>query len=641
MTELIPRNAEATQLRAALACEKENLSVYKPSITESSKGALADVKPASIVTPNNTNLNGKPKFKPAAWAVAERMTQEAEATKQKAKSSVNPKHPEIGAIMLLNEALEKLASDKVKFGYLRDHEDQIFIVAEGVRVPLSLDLKSRAQNRFLLRVCDRTNSDREAQIMLKRWEVLADDSAEKLTFKRFSTISRDQKRIYVPVADGQILKIERDKFVLERNGDSQDKFWLEFPLTQSGAGTFTWEETDPKPGLADFERLCINTMSTDEPGRWLCAMHEGLFPFVREVVRTRAIMVHTGPTQNGKTTAAERFSMMHGLGEVKTAENSVAATRNAGDAGYLIIDNLEQKQLTEARIAQIITLSTGGEDARSSRSGTTIRAASSRPIAVITAIEGINIRPELTARTIEVHFEIKSGQKDDRDRTVLIILDRRDAMECALMHVLREWLRVREEGKTLWFDSTRPQFTNYFQLMCELIVAYERVAGKPEGWAKSIYSRWESTNAVTLDDSEDALDYPIYTLLSSDSFSHNLVPNNHWVLPEDAVIDGRPAILYVTEAAAMVSKLQSTMNDAPRSATALVRRLNGGKFQRWAFLATGSHPSLRRTSTKRPIGFAIYKSDAPAMIEGQDRPESRLGLCRIPGSNDAFDVALQ
>jgi len=75
-----------------------------------------------------------------------------------------------------------------------------------------------------------------------------------------------------------------------------------------------------------------------------------------------------GPTQQGKTSGVQRFTLLHGLGLVK-GDYTVGALAGLGDIGLLVLDNKEQANFTQELIDFCLFLATGAERGRSQVDG--------------------------------------------------------------------------------------------------------------------------------------------------------------------------------------------------------------------------------------------------------------------------------
>jgi hypothetical protein len=559
-----------------------------------------------------------------------------------------PKYEQDG-ILYFYKIKQYLAKHKHQF--LKDETGSLFLLVDGVRVPLAHDKASVEQSRFMRRCCGISNLCFEAQNALRMLEEHAHDTDGSLKARRFAAFSADRKLVYVPIRVGdhkgfKVLRITADGFKVEENGKNEDKFWLDFPpLGKEAAGPFRWEECDPVEGLKQLERLCVNSQSTGRVQRWLTTMHEGVFPFVADAVRTRALMFHRGGTQQGKTTAAQRFTQLLGRGVVKGRFTQAALTIE-GDSGLTVLDNREEGNFQDWLVDLLLYWSTGAESGAAMDGGKSLRLRSSsgRPVGVITSIEGPPNRPELLSRSLETWFKIEidddgtgtdhssgtrravseesyqaddqeSEDRGDRDACEDEIIRRRDQICCAIMHVLKTYLALPGLGydKKLWpAPSARRNLDGYFEVQARLLTAFEIVAEKPKGWAREIYLGWPATylsNDETTE-AEDPLDFPIYDLILRDqegTFKEVTFTDDD---------DGTLKVMKVTEPAKLRNQLAKDygMNyKIPASASSLSSRLKDGKFGRFRFFPTDhpGHKFLKRVSNKRignkkPIGFVLF-----------------------------------
>lgn len=177
-----------------------------------------------------------------------------------------------------------------------------------------------------------------------RRRIAASTNANGMSFRPFSALSQDGLRLYIPIDEGQLLRITASDIGNVPNGNNAGRLWIEHPYGQA----LRYKPNLTCDGLAQFERLIVETQACRTPAMgWLVAMHEGFFPFVRDICRARFLLVHIGGTQQGKTTGAQRFTLLHGLGEVK-GDFSVAALADSKDIGLLVTDNREQANFTQA-----------------------------------------------------------------------------------------------------------------------------------------------------------------------------------------------------------------------------------------------------------------------------------------------------
>lgn len=493
---------------------------------------------------------------------------------------------------------------KHKGEYLRAEDGSLHVILEKQRVPLH-DRNHWRLASLMLDACHVSTLTQGAQAAIQRLQVSAQRNAGDLTYSRFSALSQDRARLYVPIAGGDSLVITANNVEHCSNGNGPDRFWVEHP----DGRPFAYSNTDGRNGLSLFERLLVNTQACAIPSmRWLVAMHEGFFPFVRSVCTARFLLVHLGGTQQGKTSGAQRFTLLHGLGEVK-GDCSVAALANFGDIGLLVLDNKEQANFDQSLIDFCLFLSTGAERARSQTDGQ-IRRNSLRPVGVITSIEGV-WKPELQARCVEVRYQV-AGNRTDREDTEENIREQRNELFAEMVPVFQTWLRNRKDGSRHWWEVCPLQnFDRHLSVLAELLRAYGEVAGKPEGWASHIVAEWCEQLQRNRAEDEDALEHPIKTILDNCTDG----PIADFEILRGISVGGNVGTLYVTEAGTMLRRLeQNARRDEalPKNSSGLTRRLRSARFSRFRFLDCDSTPQLKRTAKRRPIGFFVPDDEVTA-----------------------------
>ena len=383
------------------------------------------------------------------------------------------------------------------------------------------------------------------------------------------------------------------------NGDNDDKFWVEHP----DSAPFRHSSEDAQAGLNSFEKLLVETLSCRDPSmRWFLAMHEGLFPFIRASCPARGIIVHRGSSQSGKTSGAQRFTFLHGLGEVK-GDYSVAALGDVGDIGLLVMDNREQCNMPQPFLDHCLFLATGAERGRSNAEGK-IRTARGRgrPAAVITSIEGV-YKDEVQQRCISVEFEIKErmiGRREIEEQ----VIQQRDKIQSSLMQVLSRYLKIRlEQRHTPW---PRPNLQEHFQALADLLRAFAEVAGKPAGWAEQLIADWDR-QLTDAEPEEDELEDPITAVITG--------ADSLWIEC------GNQECVYVTECSALYRALRQARTwdlQLPKTVAGLSHRLRSNKFRSFKFVTEEMRPdiaALKRSAYRRPIGF-VFQRDAMTRDDG-------------------------
>ena len=496
--------------------------------------------------------------------------------------------------------------DKHKGTYLRDENGGYHVLIGNKRVPLEDNRENHALVDLILKSCNATIGSSSIRSAIQRITNDAWYSSSRLMFRQFSAMSKDEKNrptIYMPLSTGKLLCVTVSGCRLVHNGDNEANLWLEHPAGDPMNVNGFDDAEKVSTALADFEGLLVETQACAVPEmRWFVAMHEALFPYIRDAHPARMIVVHRGGSQSGKTTGAQRFTLLQGLNEVK-ADYSPAALRNMLDIGLLVLDNREQTNFTQALIDYCLFLATGGEHGRSNQDGTLRTHGTYRPVGVITTIEGVP-KTELQRRCVNVDYQVPEGTERLRREPIESEITRlRHEVLSALVFVLGEYLALRQE----YIDTPNPipEFEEHFTSLCYLLRAYGWVARKPQDWAEKIISVWAKTLAGTAaakdgDDLEDTILY----VLSSGMYTTGGVQ-------KDFEHKGVKGTLYITESAQLLAELRraNPKMDFP-NAQGLSQRLKTTRLLRCEFLNTDSVPPLKRTSTRRPIGFFVRNEEA-------------------------------
>jgi hypothetical protein len=365
--------------------------------------------------------------------------------------------------------------------------------------------------------------------------------------------------------------------------------------------------------------------------KFLVAMHEGFFPFIRETCPARPIVVHLGPSQAGKTSGAQRFTLLHGLGDVK-GDYSVAALGNLGDIGLLVVDNKEQANFSKELIDFLLFQATGAERGRSLQSGE-LRTYSSRSVLVLTSIEGV-FRAELQRRCLPVNYE-RQEKGMARGPVEQEIRERSDEILSAMLAVLQRYLQMQAEPARDTPDP-RPEFGEHFNTVCDLLRAYGSVTGKPAGWAEQIIDEWNRT-LTTEEAEDDEIEPLILQLLDHAKLTPNTGPcapgSDPGIFERFRNVDfkGRPGKLYRTEAGPLLLELRKISGGVqlPRNAQGLSRRLRSSRLAGLEVLFPDTAPELpmmQRKGDLRPVGFFVPDDDVTG--DDDDVPLDRHAASR-------------
>ena len=489
--------------------------------------------------------------------------------------------------------------------FVRHEDGSVHLIIAKRRVRLDFDYANHPLANLMLAACNVTTLSSGARAAIQRLQVHANQKSGKIRLRHFSALSDNNKRLHIPLESGELLSVSADEIKKAVNGNSQDSVWLEHP---EGDPLKYVPTVDIKAGLQHFERLLVDTQATRKPEiRWFVAMHEGFFPFVRDLCPARLIVVHQGDSQQGKTSGARRFVLLHGLGDVST-DWTPAALGNSNGPGLLVLDNKEQANLTQPIIDYLLFVSTGGRRGRSSVDGVVRLSNQSRPAVVITTIEGV-YKTELENRCVEVPYAV-SGNNIPLAPIQEEIQQRRNEIVSAMVPVLQCFLRIRKELKST--PNPRPEFEEHFVTLCDLLRAFGEVAQKPQGWSEKIIHSWAKILGKRPVE-EHELERPLLEILEDGvavSDMAPLSPTRCEVTVEDLVDNGQQGKLYVTTVGYLHSELQKKNRTDIKNAAGLGKRLNASRksFLAFRIMNEESNPemlSLRRTAKKQPIGFFV------------------------------------
>jgi hypothetical protein len=488
---------------------------------------------------------------------------------------------------------------------LRDDNGHLNLVIGGRRIVLDFRRDNLALAGLLIKACDVSTCGPAAQVAIQRVQVGMEAETSELQYRRFSALSSDQERLYIPIEGGQLLRICAGDYEVVANGTNEDHLWVEHPEGEP----FRFVETaHPEDALERFERLLVSTQACANPAmRWLVGMNLGLFPFVRECSPARFLMTFIGPSQTGgKTSGAERFTRLHGLGSVK-GDYTVAALANTGDIGLLVMDNKEQANLDQALIDFLLSLATGGDRGRCYADGQMRKRERARPIGVITTIEGV-VRGELQNRCVEIPYAVKGGLIS-RGPIELEIAQCRNEILSVVPIVFARYFQLRADLPS--YPIPRANLGEHFAALHTLLHAYADVSGKGDHWASDQIQTW-NVALGSAEAPEDDLEHPISRLLND----HDRNSAASRFSAKQITYEAVAGTLYVTETEDLLTMLQQlNIRDMPlpKNPQGLSRRLSSSKFLAFKYLKTGTEaiPELRRTTRGRPVGLFRPNDDGP------------------------------
>jgi hypothetical protein len=263
------------------------------------------------------------------------------------------------------------------------------------------------------------------------------------------------------------------------------------------------------------------------------------------------------------------------------------------------MDNVEHVNLKRPFVDFLLMLATGATHGRATQDGRPKFGQKCRPVGVVTSIEGM-MKSELQQRCIQVHFE-KPRNDDSFNQTQneREILARRDDILFAFLCVIQRFFVIREERRDI--PDVPVDFREWWEEMCNLVLAYEEVASKPAGWAGGIIMEWLVT-LCTREDEKGGTSYEhlIEFLLDSPNWATVFEP------PVTHVHEGQFGQVHVTTTSRLLAALQKlNATDLPITADAFGGRLRDdakqGRFSIFVFLDDSN--GIPRSNKARRIGF--------------------------------------
>src|SRR5262249_54238933 len=155
---------------------------------------------------------------------------------------------------------------------------------------------------------------------------------------------------------------------------------------------------------------------------------------------------------------------------------SKAHILNSGDIGLLSLDNKENRDIQTDVQSVLLGLATGSTFGRAYSDGSIRGGMYSRPVVVISCIEGTGYKEELSRRTTEVQFA-----KPEADGTYKVedtkkrIFDNRSLILSSLASVLQRFLQLVRDGVPSVADMPPSMAANHprnYEIDCALLRAF-------------------------------------------------------------------------------------------------------------------------------------------------------------------------
>src|SRR5262249_26125997 len=169
--------------------------------------------------------------------------------------------PELLGHVYAHKLIEYFEREKVQ--YMRDDAGRMSIILHGKQIPLLAGDVGFA--KVMLGVCNVSTTSAESRVAIERLIVYAGDQASQMQSRSFSAVIMDdagRRRVYVPTKSGGLLEIGKDGVFCVTNGTNRDRLWVTHPKGEP----FNYLKVDyPREGLADFERLFVDTPACQPP----------------------------------------------------------------------------------------------------------------------------------------------------------------------------------------------------------------------------------------------------------------------------------------------------------------------------------------------------------------------------------------
>lgn len=401
-------------------------------------------------------------------------------------------------------------------------------------------------------------------------------------------------RIYVPVRTG-LLRISAEGVRQVRNIENEDRVWVTHPRDRPMAvdpGTYKGLCSE---GLLAIEDRIVRRMSVKEPAMaWFLAINGIWAPFLRQLFGARFITLHTGPSQAGKTTAAQLLLDALDLGSV--IGDSSTAGLHAHEIGLLVLDNLETENWTTDLVQFALHAATGARRIRASRFGPPTESSFDQ-IVFVTSIEGAP-RVELRERLAVVEFQ-KSTQCLSRHEASSSVVAARECIHAAIVGTLELYLARAPHPRS---GAALKNFVDHYAAICALMRCVGQLLGRPSQWAEHILEEWDCS-LVALERVERRSDELEAEILNATRRLPEFQP---------FTFQGTPGRLFICSA----TELSRAMG--AKNPSALARRLHGAHFADLRILTereANDVPALKRTAHGRKMGLFVPRPHAPLLAQ--------------------------
>jgi hypothetical protein len=101
-------------------------------------------------------------------------------------------------------------------------DSKVFIIINGRRIEISPAFENRAYAALQLKYSNVATAEYKGKAVCQRVAVIASQGATDMRLASFSAVSRDKKRLYIPIEGGELLQITASGLERVSNGANQD-----------------------------------------------------------------------------------------------------------------------------------------------------------------------------------------------------------------------------------------------------------------------------------------------------------------------------------------------------------------------------------------------------------------------------------
>ncbi len=226
----------------------------------------------------------------------------------------------------------------------------------------------------------------------------------------FQDVARDLIFMNLNSPGNQILRISKDRVEEIQNGMNDDHILLS--SSQKIAPMTFRPDVDIQEAMTALRELVFDNLATEKKQRYLILswFFSGFCP---DLAPYQFLLKFGGYASSGKSTAAKMLTGLVYGNEQLSDPSGAAAFSSASQNPMLVIDNLENKDLTRGMQKFLLLAATRGQkEKRKGGSDTDTVDESPRALICVTAIEPFTLS-ELISRTFEIGFDRRVHGSDE------------------------------------------------------------------------------------------------------------------------------------------------------------------------------------------------------------------------------------